>query len=438
VRLAIKDPTAWKDDLTFYMSEEDITGQVEVTEELLQTGSKAATAAWVAMTGTIGGAFGAVTVSPAVRRPLAFVAYVALAALLLRGLHPLTVRLLGKGTAWLAMFAFFWTSLLGLGVVLVAGIESRWLAYSLSILVGAFIGMMYGSFPPDVARKDDPWMLAFLIAPVGAFAATYFLRHSGALGTLGGSISAGALAAGILMVPMGALLFKLWDEAQSLADLGTVYLHNDTFAPKAAAYFDRAIALRPDNAQYYNLRAFALARMNEPERAAADWEKASRLAPKDPEPQVQRGADYLRRGALDDAIRALESALANDPKHARAHAYLGAAWERQQDLKRAFEYYDRAVALGPDDAKVRCDRSFAYLRRGDHAKALEDAQRAVRLESRLGIAYAARGQALLMLGSTDEAADTFQEAIDLGLEAHVHEDVLRKLESLEKADEEPD
>jgi Tetratricopeptide repeat len=130
--------------------------------------------------------------------------------------------------------------------------------------------MMYGSFPPDVARKDDPWMLAFLIAPVGAFAATYFLRHSGALGTLGGSISAGALAAGILMVFMGALLFKLWDEAQSLADLGTVYLHNDTFAPKAAAYFDRAIALRPDNAQYYNLRAFALARMNEPERAAAD------------------------------------------------------------------------------------------------------------------------------------------------------------------------
>jgi hypothetical protein len=138
VRLAIKDPTAWKDDLTFYMSEEDITGQVEVTEELLQTGSKPATAAWVAMTGTIGGAFGALTVSPAVRRPLAFVAYVALAALLLRGLHPLTVRLLGKGTAWLAMFAFFWTSLLGLGVVLVGAsnpagwrtVSASWSAHS--------------------------------------------------------------------------------------------------------------------------------------------------------------------------------------------------------------------------------------------------------------------------------------------------------------------
>src|SRR5262245_16373918 len=131
------------------MSEEEVADQVSAIEPLLETGSKAATAAWMAMAGTLGGAFGAVTTSPAIRRPLTFVAYVVIAALLLRGLYPLTVRLLGKGAGWLAMFAFFWTSLLGLGVVLVAGIESRWWAYGLSIAGGAFIGMMYGAFPPD-------------------------------------------------------------------------------------------------------------------------------------------------------------------------------------------------------------------------------------------------------------------------------------------------
>ena len=169
--MRLKDPTAWQHDLAFYMSEDDVTGQAEASEPLLETGSKAATAAWVAIVGTLGGAFGAVTISPGIRQPLSFATYIVIAALLLRGLHPLTVRLLGRGTAWLAMFAFFWTSLLGLGVVLVAGIESRWWAYGLSVAGGAFIGMMYGSFPPEVARKDDPWMLAFLIAPVGAFVA---------------------------------------------------------------------------------------------------------------------------------------------------------------------------------------------------------------------------------------------------------------------------
>lgn len=434
--MALKDPTAWKDDLAFYMSEEEVTGQVSVTEELLETGSKAATAVWIAVTGTLGGAFGAVTVAPGIRRPLAFVAYLAVATVVLRGLHPLTVRLLGKGTAWLAMFAFFWTALLGLGVVLVAGIESKRLAYGLSLLGGAFIGMMYGAFPPDVARKDDPWMLSFLFAPLGAFTATYVLRHSGAMGTVGGAAMAGAVAAAMLIVPMSVLLVKLWDQAQSLADLGQLYLHNDTFADRAVAYFDRAIALRQDNARYYNLRAVALARVNELERAAADWQRASTLAPHDPEPHVQRGVDFLRRGAIDEAVRAFEAALSRAPKHGRAHAYLGAAWERQGDLTRAFEYYDSAVSLARDDAKVWCDRSFAAFRRGDYAKALQDAERAVRLQSRLGIAHAALGQALLMLGRPDEAADVFHEAIDLGLEPHVNEDVLRKLESLESGDDE--
>jgi Flp pilus assembly protein TadD len=436
--VGLKDPTAWQHDLAFYMSEDDVTGQAAASEPLLETGSKGATAAWVAMVGTLGGAFGAVTVSPGIRQTVSFAVYVVIAALLLRGLHPLTVRLLGKGTAWLAMFGFFWTSLLGAGVVLVAGIESRWWAYGLSVAGGAFIGMMYGSFPPDVARKDDPWMLSFLIAPVGSFAATYFLRHSGMLGTTGGAAAAGALAAAILMLPMSLLLVKLWDLAQGLADLGQLYLHNEVFAPKAVAYLDRAIALSPNSGRFYHLRAVGLAQMNETTRAADDWQKACELAPGDPEPHVHQGIDRLRRGALQEAFRSFECALAQDPNHARAHAYLGATLEQLDDGQRAFEHYDRAVALGKDDAKVFCDRSLAYFRRGDYESALKDAKRAVRLEERLGNAYAARGQALMMLGRHDDARVSFEEAIEVGLEPAMHEHVLRTMETLSDGDQERD
>jgi tetratricopeptide (TPR) repeat protein len=280
-------------------------------------------------------------------------------------------------------------------------------------------------------------MMAFLFAPIGAFAGTFVLRHAGT-GSIAGSAASGALAAALLMVPMAILLVKLWDEAQSLADVGQIYLHNETFAPKAAAYLDRAIALAPGNARYHTLRGIALARMDGPATPLPDWDMASRLAPQDPEPHLQRGVYELRRGALAAALEACQLALAKNPGHARAHACLGAVWEQQQDPQRAFEHYDRAIALGPDDATVRCDRSFANLRRGDAAKALEDAYHAVRLQRHLGLARAALGHALLALGRPEEAAEAFQEALERGVEPAIHQDVLRALEPLDAGEgEEP-
>ena len=429
--MALKDPTAWKDDLSFYMTEEDVAQTAAAREPLvLHSGSKGAAAAWIGLVGTLGGAFGGVTLSPAIRRPIAFAAYVLVTALLLRGLHPLTVRLLGRAVAWLAMFAFFWVAWLGLFVVLGARIDAKWIGYAVSLVGGAFVGMMYGAFPPDVTRNQDAWGVAFPVAPASAFVATYFLRHSNALDTLAGAAGAGALSGALFMGVMSALLIRLWDDAQGLAELGQLYLHNDTFAPKAVAYLDRAIAMSPDNARYHNLRAVGLARMNEAERASADWDKAAALAPNDPEPHINRGADCLRRGAVLEAIRSFETALERNSEHGRAHGYLGAAWERQGDLKRAFEHYDRAIAVAWEDARVYCDRSYAYFRRGDYAKALQDARRAVRLEDHLGLAYAALGQALAMLGRSEEALESFHEAIDLGLESSLHQDVLRRIESL--------
>jgi Tfp pilus assembly protein PilF len=278
-------------------------------------------------------------------------------------------------------------------------------------------------------------MLAFLIAPLSAFAATYLLRHSGPQETLGAIIGAGTLAGGVLMGTMGALFVRLWDPGQGLIELGQIYLHNEAFAQQAVDHLDRAIAMDPQNPRAYTLRGIGRSLMNEPELARADWEKASTLAPKDPEPHVHRGIDGLRRAALQDAIQSLEAALQKDPEHARAHCFLGVAHERQGDRQKAFEHYDRAVTLAPKDATVRCERSSAYLRHGEYHKALQDAERAARLEDHLGLAFAVRGQALKMLGRPHDAMESFQEAIDLGVEPSVHHDVLTAMETLVDVDD---
>ncbi len=154
----------------------------------------------------------------------------------------------------MAGYAFFWATMLGLVVMLAVGREATWAAYSVAAGGGFFVGMMYGSFPPAFIRNQDAWGVAFLAAPLSASAATYLLRHPPAVDVLALTIAAGALAGLLFMGVMGIVLINFWEASEGIAELGVLYLHNDVFATQAVACFDRAIAMRGDNAKYYNLR----------------------------------------------------------------------------------------------------------------------------------------------------------------------------------------
>jgi Flp pilus assembly protein TadD len=421
----MKDPTEWMNDLSFYMDDRNVADTAETIEPtLLYGGSKAAAGAWIGLTGILGGAFGGVTPSPAIRQPLAFVIYLAAGALVVRGVHLLTVRLLGRAVAWLAGLAIFWTVLLGFSAVLGARVDARLWAYAISLGCGAFIGLMYGAITPGVTRREDLWMMTALpLAPLGSGLATYVLRHTPDLAdSLQGAAMTGALAGGVLAVPMGALLARVWDEAQGLSQMGLLFLHNPNFAPKAVAYFDRAIALAPDDAHHYTLRGVAWSRMDEPERAAADWAKASALNPEDPEPYFNRGTHLLDRGAITEAIASLEAALERAPASGKIQRALGMAFERQDNL-------DRAIGLDADDARAYVSRGRVFSRKGDLPQALRDCERAVALAPDLALAHASRGDVLAALGQADAAAEAYRDALDLEPEPSVREQALRGLES---------
>jgi len=436
----IKDPTAWMHDLEFYMGDENVVDNAEAIEPtLLYGGSKMAAGAWLIVLGLMGGAFGGVTLSPAIRTPRTFIVYVIVAAVLLRGLYPLTVTLLGRAMGWVGMFGFFWVVLLGMFTVFAARMESRWAAYGTIAGLGFFVGMMYGAFPPGASRREDAWMgLALPSSMLGSGVAVYLLRHlEGAIDTAPGAAIAGASAGGILMLPMGWLLTRLWNQGDGLTQMGLLYLHNDNFATKAVAYLDRAIALRPNDARAYTLRGVAWSRLGEAERAAADWTRAQTLAPHDPDPLVQYGVDALRRGANADAISSFERALEKDPKRADVHRHLSTAFATQGDRLRALEHADRAVTLGRDNARAHVHRARLRAERGEYELAREDAERAIKLESslldsRLPVAYVVYGEVLTALGEQERAAQSFEQALDLDIEPAVRERALAGLAALGK------
>ncbi len=433
--MPLKDPTEWMDDLTVFLDDETLAETAAAMEPtLVYGGSKPAAGAWIALIGLVGGAFGAVTVSPEVRQSWwIFVAYLVGSMALFRVLYPMTVRVAGQAVAWQAWQAFFWGCLLASGAAIGARINSPMWGYALSAGMGAFVGLLYGSLTPGVIRREDAWLMTALpLAPLGAVLATYLLRNVLPPGSVGSTASAGAIAAGVLMLPMAVLLASLWDESHGLGQMGLLYLHNENFAPKAVAFFDRAIALAPADAGLYNLRGIAWSKMDEPAKAAADWHKVTELLPDDPEPHLNRGVDFLRQGALDQAVEALRLALSVKPDHPKAHSNLGAAYERRGDLDLAVDHYGRAIALHPDYANAYSNRGYAYWRKGEYDRALEDCDRAVEIDPKLGMAHVNRAHALAALGRTADAGASYRSAMDLDIDPVVREEALRGLEALER------
>jgi hypothetical protein len=237
--------------------------------------------------------------------------------------------------------------------VLGARIDSPWIACSVSLVLGAFVSMMSGAFPPGSVRNADAWTIAFLLAPSSALVATYPLRRApGAVDTLSGALGAGALAAGVMMVPMGVLLTRILDEASGLAKMGMLYLDNDNFAAMASrtSITRSPRILRTRDATVFG--AVGLFRMNEVEGAAAHWEGHGTRA-HTIRSRISTAASSCS-GEARCQTRLARLALAKNPKFDRARRYLAVAYERQGDPERAFEHYDRAIALAPEGFESAC------------------------------------------------------------------------------------
>ena len=430
--MRLKDPTSWMEDLNFHIDDEELLDTASQMEQTLLVGAhRARLVSWIAVVGIAAGALGGVTVSPAIRSSaLSFVGFLVAAAVVLRGFHPLTVRMFGRGAGWTAGFTFFWTFLLGLFTVLGARRESTLWAYMLSVGMGAFIGMMHGSFAPAVVRREDAWIsVSFLGAPILAGLTTNILRHMPAAADgQGWALLGGAAGGGSYAVVMSIVLYALWDDAHALGRMGLLYLHNDNFTGKALAYLDRAIAMSPNDATLYNLRGVAWSKSGESGRAEVDWRRAADLAPRDHQLHVNLAADHLRRGDVDAAIAALQSALAINPKDARAYSNLGTAYERRGEFAAAIDAHTRAIAIDGDYANAFSNRSYAHLRNGDASRALEDANRAIALDRRLAMAHVNSGHAFAALGRTQDAADSYRAALDLDPAPSVRDEALQGLE----------
>jgi tetratricopeptide (TPR) repeat protein len=196
----------------------------------------------------------------------------------------------------------------------------------------------------------------------------------------------------------------------------------------AAAWLERAIQLKPNQADLYHRRAeLARARTDEFRdlpAALRDFDNAIRLfgpgphSPKDSEVlsavYVGKGQLLYLEGRLDEALAALDAALQYRPIFPLVQRLRGAVLLKQRYYQKAEEAFDAHLrTTNVPTAEVYEARGMARAKRKDYAGAIADYSRALDLEPESSALRAYRGWTYLVVEEVPRLAlRDFEDALE--------------------------
>ena len=180
---------------------------------------------------------------------------------------------------------------------------------------------------------------------------------------------------------------------------------------EAIKSYDRALSLRPDNAEVLYARGNALVALERPHDALEAYRRAVLAKPDHAEALCNRGAVLAGLGRNDEALASYDCALAVAPGFGEALSNRGNALKALGRLDEALSSYDRALKARPDDAQALFNRGVTLheLKRFDEALASYDRALAVRPDH--AEALSNRGDALRGLGRLEDALASYDRAL---------------------------
>ncbi len=116
------------------------------------------------------------------------------------------------------------------------------------------------------------------------------------------------------------------------------------------------------------------------ERSLALVDRALTIRPGDADAHVQRGDTLLVMGRADEAIAALQEGIRLHPERAAAHASLARAyWLGKGEVDAAVAEFEETLRLNPDAGYTHLQLAMLYTLRGDYTAAENLAKEAIRL-----------------------------------------------------------
>jgi tetratricopeptide (TPR) repeat protein/tRNA A-37 threonylcarbamoyl transferase component Bud32 len=190
------------------------------------------------------------------------------------------------------------------------------------------------------------------------------------------------------------------------------YWHNGD--PEAALTdADQVVAYGPDDAANYLFRAELWRDYGDLNQALRDQAKALELEPEWAEAYHERGLTYLWQGAYGAALADLDRAIALAADNGDHFLLRGLVQRERNQLRAAIADHLKAVALEPDNAYFQAELAISYDWAGDLRQAVATVSEAIRLEPEAAWYYDLRGAWRRTLGDLDGSLADYNQAIRL-------------------------
>jgi serine/threonine protein kinase/predicted Zn-dependent protease len=185
---------------------------------------------------------------------------------------------------------------------------------------------------------------------------------------------------------------------------------------KALEALQRAIAVEPELAHLYRLRATLHLERNESDLALEDFdrglERQAAASPYQVDDQIGRGRLLLAKGKHAEALASFDKALALESDHAVAQRLRAEALFGLGRFQEAIEAFDRYLQTGKPLESVYRGRGLARAELGQFPGAIEDFTKALELRPTSAV-QAYRGWTHLVVDAPKLAQRDFELAIDL-------------------------
>jgi len=182
---------------------------------------------------------------------------------------------------------------------------------------------------------------------------------------------------------------------------------------EALESYGKALAIFPDYPDCLINRAVVLCALDRFEEALIGLDRAILLNPANPLAQHNRGLALSGLERFDEAVAAYDAALALAPQLADAWNNRGVALSKLQRFLEAVESYDRALSIDPGRADTYVNRGCALGELKRFAQALASHDKALSLNPRSAEAWYNRAVTLSELKRIEEAVESYNQCIAL-------------------------
>jgi lipoprotein NlpI len=131
---------------------------------------------------------------------------------------------------------------------------------------------------------------------------------------------------------------------------------------EAVAAYDKAVFIRPGNADAWNNRGVALDNLGQYSEAISSYDKALALQPGFADTWYNRGIALRKLGRYADAVASYDNAVALNPGYVEAWLNRGVALDYLGRYEEAVASYDKALALQPDFTTALENRGMALAK----------------------------------------------------------------------------